>query len=107
MTELNAQDYVTACHVDARNTRCPIPLLRAKQALKTMQPGDYLEVWATDPTAKGDFDAMLTHLPHTLVAYQKGDDFETFIIRKGDLCLTEGSTEGLTNGLTENSTQKA
>lgn len=72
--------------VDARNTRCPIPLLRAKQALKTMQLGEYLRLEATDPSAKADFDAMLKHLPHELVEYSKGDGIprvDVFVIRKG------------------------
>lgn len=100
MTEFNASDYVIACQVDARNTRCPIPLLRAKQALKGLQTGDYLQVLATDPTAKGDFDAMLKHLPHTLVAYDNGDEFDTFVIHKGDLNLTDNVTNNISKDLT-------
>ena len=83
MSDLQFVNYPIANEVDARNTRCPIPLLRAKQALKVMQPQEYLKVLATDPTAKGDFDAMLKHLPHELVGYDKGELFDTFIIRKG------------------------
>ena len=78
--------YEIAHRVDARGTRCPIPLLRAKQALKKISAGDYLEVKATDPSAKGDFDAMLKHLPHELVHYEKGNDVprvDLFIIMKG------------------------
>ena len=72
--------------VDARGTRCPIPLLRAKTVLKKMNVGEYLEVRATDPSAKGDFDAMLRHLPHELVDYQRGDTVprvDVFVILKG------------------------
>ena len=78
--------YPIHTEVDARNTRCPIPLLRAKQALKTMEIGDYLQLQATDPSAKADFDAMLKHLPHELVFYSKGEAkprVDTFVIRKG------------------------
>jgi len=78
--------FEIACSVDASGSRCPIPLLRAKQALKSMQEGEYLEVLATDPSAKGDFDAMLKHLPHELVCYASGkgtSPVDTFIIRKG------------------------
>ena len=72
--------------VDARGTRCPIPLLRAKQALKKMEVGQFLQLEATDPSAKADFDAMLKHLPHELVSYSSGQSIprvDTFIIRKG------------------------
>jgi len=78
--------FPIAVHVDAVGTRCPIPLLRAKKALKTMGEGEYLEVKASDPSAKGDFDAMLKHLPHDLVHYQQGKSeprVDVFIILKG------------------------
>ena len=73
--------------IDTCGTRCPIPLLRAKQALKSLATGDYLKVLASDPSAKPDFDAMLAHLPHELVSYiaQEGSKrVDTFIIRKGE-----------------------
>ena len=73
--------------IDTKGTRCPIPLLRAKQALKTMQAGEHLKVLATDPSAKDDFDAMLAHLPHDLIDYQVNVEEEKNIyiitIRKG------------------------
>lgn len=73
--------------IDTCGTRCPIPLLRAKQALKTMQKGEVLKVLASDPSAKSDFDAMLKHLPHELIDYHSSQDtadrVDTFIIIKG------------------------
>lgn len=76
--------------VDTCGTRCPIPLLKAKIALKQLQAGEYLKVLATDPAAKPDFDAMLRHLPHELVNYTSVESakykprrLDTFIIRKG------------------------
>lgn len=72
--------------IDTSGTRCPLPLLRAKQTLKTMQVNEILAVLATDPAAKADFDAMLRHLPHELVDYQsvieEGSRIDTFFIRK-------------------------
>ena len=73
--------------IDTCGTRCPIPLLRAKQALKVIEVGQVLQVLASDPSAKPDFDAMLRHLPHQLLDYQstmtdaKRVDF--FLIKKG------------------------
>ncbi len=69
--------------IDTRGTRCPIPLLRAKQALKGLRVGECLEILASDPSAKPDFDAMLKHLPHQLLSYEKEDQFDRFIIEKG------------------------
>ncbi|MGK0375938.1 MAG: tRNA 2-thiouridine synthesizing protein A [Arenicella sp.] len=73
--------------IDTCGTRCPIPLLRAKQALKSLAIGEYLEVLASDPSAKPDFDAMLRHLPHQLVSYSTQTSptrIDTFIILKGE-----------------------
>jgi len=78
------EQFDLAKSIDTCGTRCPIPLLRAKQALKELQVGDYLEVLATDPSAKPDFDAMLKHLPHELFLYQKEEGYDRFVIKKGD-----------------------
>lgn len=80
------QEFPIAITVDARGTRCPVPLLRAKQALKTMRQGEYLLVRSTDPSAQADFEAMLRHLPHELVKSEKheGESVEDeFTILKG------------------------
>ena len=85
------QPFDTDRQIDTCGLRCPLPLLRAKQTLKEMQAGDILQVFATDPAAKADFDAMLRHLPHELLAYERceglaGDyaRIDSFIIRKGE-----------------------
>lgn len=83
MSELTVHKTIDTC-----GTRCPIPLLRAKQALKQMKLGQILQVLASDPSAKPDFDAMLKHLPHELLAYESNVSGEkrvdTFLIVKGE-----------------------
>lgn len=37
--------------LDAKDLTCPLPILRAKKALKELAPGMILEVQATDPGA--------------------------------------------------------
>jgi TusA-related sulfurtransferase len=62
--------------------------LRAKVALKEMQVGETLEVLASDPSAKPDFDAMLKHLPHKLISYRPSVEqtprVDVFLIQKGE-----------------------
>ena len=82
-----SEQVLIAKSVDAKGTRCPVPLLRAKQALKAVSVGEYVEVLATDPSAKSDFDAMLKHLPHELVDYSEGAStprVDRFVILKGE-----------------------
>ncbi|MBN1597478.1 MAG: sulfurtransferase TusA family protein [Bacteroidales bacterium] len=40
--------------VDARGTACPGPLLEAKKAIGTINPGDIMEVWSADEGTKAD-----------------------------------------------------
>jgi TusA-related sulfurtransferase len=41
--------------LDVRGARCPVPIVKAKQALDALSPGDLLEVLATDPGSVEDF----------------------------------------------------
>ena len=47
-----------AAEVDARGLTCPLPLLRAKQALRPLAAGELLRVWATDSGSLKDFAAF-------------------------------------------------
>ena len=41
--------------LDATGLLCPLPVLKARRALKAVPPGGILEVLATDPGATKDF----------------------------------------------------
>lgn len=43
--------------VDARGLRCPLPVMRAAQAVESMAPGDHLVLLATDPLTVSDVRA--------------------------------------------------
>ena len=42
--------------LDATGLRCPLPVLKARRALKPLAPGAVLQVLATDPGAVQDFE---------------------------------------------------
>ena len=44
--------------LDAKGLNCPLPILRAKKALKEMTTGSTLQVLATDPGSVKDFEAF-------------------------------------------------
>jgi tRNA 2-thiouridine synthesizing protein A len=54
MTEADTQK--TAAVLDATGLLCPLPVLKARRALKPLAPGAVLEVLATDPGAVKDFE---------------------------------------------------
>jgi tRNA 2-thiouridine synthesizing protein A len=42
--------------LDATGLLCPLPVLKARRALKPLAPGAVLEILATDPGATKDFE---------------------------------------------------
>lgn len=72
----------TSQFVDTRGQFCPIPLLKARQALAEMQPGQALEVWASDPLAALDLEALCAREGHSLISLDKRTDGLRAIIVK-------------------------
>ncbi|SFC39966.1 Sulfurtransferase TusA [Marinospirillum celere] len=71
-------------HLDARGLHCPLPLLKAKQRLNSMQPGQSLLVWATDSGSWEDFASYAELSNHQLVSReQKGDEYH-FVLTRGE-----------------------
>lgn len=68
--------------LDATGLRCPLPVLRARKALKGMSDGGLLEVLATDTAAPPDFEAFCRETGHTLVTIEQTDEIYTIRLRK-------------------------
>jgi tRNA 2-thiouridine synthesizing protein A len=43
--------------LDTRGLNCPLPIMKANKALRSIAPGETLEILATDPGAVADFEA--------------------------------------------------
>ena len=54
--------------LDLTGLKCPLPILRAKKALATLETGQILSVRATDPGAPDDFAAFCCQTGHQLLA---------------------------------------
>lgn len=57
--------------LDLKGMSCPLPLLKAKQALSQMQPGQVIRVYATDPGSVRDFASFAKISGHILVASEE------------------------------------
>ncbi|MFN3586052.1 MAG: sulfurtransferase TusA family protein [Moraxellaceae bacterium] len=68
--------------LDARGLRCPMPLLKLKQALHGMTAGEVIEVQTTDAGSVRDFQAFLRQGGHELLALQEDGACFFFRIRK-------------------------
>ncbi len=68
--------------LDAKGLKCPIPVLRARRAMKPLAAGDILEVEATDPTSVQDFRAFCETTGDELLESREDDGVYHFRIRK-------------------------
>jgi TusA-related sulfurtransferase len=68
--------------VDARGLNCPLPLLKAKQALNGMQVGEDLLLLATDPGSRRDLRAFAEQSGHQLLESSEQDGEYRYRLRK-------------------------
>jgi tRNA 2-thiouridine synthesizing protein A len=68
--------------LDARGLNCPMPILKAKKALKDLAAGDTLRVVATDPGSVADFSAFCRTTGNELVEQSEENGVYTYVIRK-------------------------
>ncbi len=69
-------------HLDATGLECPLPLLKAKQALNRMQSGQSLRVLATDPGSVRDFRVFCEHSGHLLLESSEADGVYSYVLQK-------------------------
>ena len=68
--------------LDARGLNCPLPILRAKRALKDLEGGQVLRILATDPGSVKDFEAFARQTGNELLdSAQEGGEFR-FLLKK-------------------------
>ncbi len=68
--------------LDAKGLNCPLPILKARKALKEVPDGGTLEIIATDPGAVADFQAFCRQTGNELLEHSENDDIYRFLIKK-------------------------
>ncbi len=63
--------------------RCPMPLLKTKQALSSMEVGQVLKVEATDAGSRRDIPAFVDLTSHELLKQEEEAELFIFYILKG------------------------
>ena len=67
--------------LDARGLKCPLPVLLAKRALRTVVPGTVLEVLATDRGVDADIVDLCELTGAVLVDSSFADGVYRFVLR--------------------------
>lgn len=71
-------------YLDAKGLKCPMPILKAKKALKNLNLGEILKVETTDPASEADFKAFVKQTGHKLLNIEKDEDIFCFFIQKNN-----------------------
>ena len=70
--------------LDARNSLCPMPVIKTQNKVKELQPGDTLEVTSTDPGAMNDIPAWCRINGHEVVEMKEVGSEVVILVRVGD-----------------------
>jgi tRNA 2-thiouridine synthesizing protein A len=68
--------------LDASGLKCPLPVLKARKAMRDVPAGGVLRVIATDPGAPKDFEHFCKTTGHQLLTQREEAGVLTFDIRK-------------------------
>ena len=68
--------------LDVTGLNCPLPILRARKALKDIPMGGTLQVLATDPGAVKDFEAFCRSTGNELLESSSADKVFSFVIKR-------------------------
>jgi len=68
--------------LDLKGLSCPMPVVKTKKALDSMQAGQVLFVEVTDKGSKADIPAMLKRTGNELLGIEEKDNIFIFFIKK-------------------------
>lgn len=71
-----------AVSLDLKGFSCPIPIAKTAIAMKKLQPGELIEVFATDPGSVPDFNAWSKSTGNPLVEQTTEAGVYRFILKK-------------------------
>ena len=69
--------------LDAKGLSCPLPVVKARLEIDKLEPGEVLQVLATDPGSVADFDNWAKMSGHELLESKQGDGVYSYLIKKG------------------------
>ena len=69
--------------LDVRGLNCPLPIIKARKSINTMDTGQILRVVATDPGSVRDFEAFAKQTGNELLESTEGNGEFTFRLKKG------------------------
>jgi tRNA 2-thiouridine synthesizing protein A len=75
---------MTTTKLDLTGLKCPLPALKTRKALKTVAPGDFLEVHCTDPLSVIDIPNLIRETGDKVAISERGEARIVFLIEKAN-----------------------
>ena len=75
---------MTTTKLDLSGLRCPLPALKTRKALKSILPGNFLEVQCTDPLSVIDIPNLIRETGDKVEVTERDDKRIVFLIEKAD-----------------------
>ncbi|MEN8239333.1 MAG: sulfurtransferase TusA family protein [Actinomycetota bacterium] len=89
MTTENTAQVIPTTTLDTSGLLCPLPVYKASLALKSLKPGDVLELICTDPGSLADIPALTRRRGDRLVDVDDQGTTQVFWIERG-----QGTNDG-------------
>jgi TusA-related sulfurtransferase len=68
--------------LDCLGLFCPMPIVKTREAIRTMAVGEMLEMLSDDPASDADMKSWTRRTGHELVAATKDGSIYRFLVRK-------------------------
>ena len=75
---------MTTTKLDLTGLKCPLPALKTRKALKTLSPGDFLEVRCTDPLSVIDIPNLIRETGDKVEITERAEHGIVFVIEKAN-----------------------
>jgi tRNA 2-thiouridine synthesizing protein A len=75
---------MTTTRLDLTGLKCPLPALKTRKALKSLKPGDVMEVVCTDPLSVIDIPNLIRETGDKVEITERAERRIVFLIEKAD-----------------------
>ncbi len=75
-------DIAPAMELDCKGMNCPLPILKTKKAVDSLNSGDILKMMATDPGSVNDMDSWAKRTGNEVIEHTEEGGVHTYLIKK-------------------------
>jgi tRNA 2-thiouridine synthesizing protein A len=69
-------------HIDCTGLFCPMPIVKTREAIRKMLPGQLLEMLSDDPASEADMKSWARITGHELLGIERESGVYRFLVRK-------------------------